>query len=184
MPGLDPLSSESTPAPRAEGLRGAMEAERSALLRFLAARCGDADLAQDLYQELWLRIGEARTGPIANPRGYLWRAANNLVLDYRRGAMRQRLRDGRWLDAPPMALAEADPAPAADEELALAQEVTLLRRAIAALPAGARRALTLHRIDELTHAEVAAEMGISRSGVEKHMAVAMRHLRRALLGEE
>jgi hypothetical protein len=33
------------------------------------------------------------------------------------------------------------------------------------------------RIEGLPHAEVAQIMGISRSGVEKHLAVALRHLR-------
>ena len=54
--------------------------------------------------------------------------------------------------------------------------------AIAALPPGAGRALRLHRIEGLKHEEVARILGISRSGVEKHLAVAMKHLRAALLG--
>ena len=38
----------------------------------------------------------------------------------------------------------------------------------------------MHKFDGLSHAEIAARLGISRSGVEKHIAVAMVHLRRAL----
>ncbi len=38
----------------------------------------------------------------------------------------------------------------------------------------------MHKIEGLTHGEVAARLGISRSAVEKHMAVAMTHLRRLL----
>jgi RNA polymerase sigma-70 factor (ECF subfamily) len=49
-----------------------------------------------------------------------------------------------------------------------------------ALPEGARRALLLYRFDGLGQAEIAKVMGISRSGVEKHLAVAMRHLRQRL----
>jgi RNA polymerase sigma-70 factor (ECF subfamily) len=66
----------------------------------------------------------------------------------------------------------------ADEVIAAGQELALLRLAIERLPPGARRAVTLHRIDGLPHADVAAVMGISRSGVEKHIAVAMKQLRR------
>ena len=63
------------------GLATLLDAERAALLRFLAARCGDPAEAEDLLQELWLKIATAPTGPIANGRAYLFRIANNLVLD-------------------------------------------------------------------------------------------------------
>ena len=48
------------------------------------------------------------------------------------------------------------------------------------LPHGARRALLMYRFEGLGQAEIARVMGISRSGVEKHLAVAMRHLRQKL----
>jgi DNA-directed RNA polymerase specialized sigma24 family protein len=43
--------------------------------------------------------------------------------------------------------------------------------------------LRLHKFDGLSHGEVAARLGISKSAVEKHMAVAMAHLRRLLAAE-
>jgi len=55
-----------------------------------------------------------------------------------------------------------------------------LQQAIEDLPHGARRALLLFRFEERSQAEIAQIMGISRSGVEKHLAVAMKHLRNAL----
>src|SRR3546814_14305713 len=45
---------------------------------------------------------------------------------------------------------------------------------------GAQRAVTLYRFENRSQGEIAAIMGISRSGVEKHMALAMKHLRNAL----
>lgn len=167
-----------------DGLCAVLFAHRGEVIRFLCARTGDPGEAEDVYQDLWIRLLHVRPGPIGNPRAYVFRAANNLVLDRRRAALRNRLRDGHWLaeEAPGDRHPEerADPAIAPDDALALQQELTLLRIAMAALPAGALRALRLHRIDGLSHAEVAATMQISRSGVEKHMAVAMKHLRRAL----
>ena len=57
----------------------------------------------------------------------------------------------------------------------------MLVRAIDELPPGAQRALRLHRIEGHSQGEVAEIMGISRSGVEKHLAVAMRRLKQSML---
>ncbi len=170
--------------PARDGLHAVFAAERAALGRFVRARGVDPADVDDLLQDLWLRIGAAQTGPVGNARAYLFRMANNLVLDTRRGRRRAMARDHGWLaleghaDAP--AEARADPAPDAETVMAHAQELALLRAAIDALPPGAARALRLHRIDGLPHADVARIMGISRSGVEKHLAVALRHLRQSL----
>ena len=152
------------------------------------ARSGNAADADDLLQELWIRIttlaDQAGTGPIANPRAYLFRMANNLALDGLRSRQRTMARDRGWLDvlgraeAPPSQI--ADPAISVEDALAHAQEVRLLAEAIEALPPGAGRALRLHRLQGLKQDEVARIMGISRSGVEKHLVVALKHLRASL----
>lgn len=172
--------------PAAEnGLAALYHQHGAALRRFLAARCGDADLAEDLFQDLWIRIGTRASGPVSDGRAYLFRMANNLVLDHARSARRGMARDRAWIDeeAPSSPLPEArpDPAPDAEEQLVRAQEVLILTRAMAALPPGARQALQLYRLDEHSQPEVARIMGISRSGVEKHLALAMKHLRARLI---
>lgn len=171
-----------------DGLARLFDLHRAELARFLRARCGDGAEAEDLLQELWLKLAGAgsatATGPIANGRAYLFRMANNLVLDQLRSRRRAMARDRMWSDvagAPELPIEDRpDPAPLADEALIRAQEAALLHSAIAALPPGAQRALRLHRFDGLGQAEVARVMGISRSGVEKHLAVAAKHLRAAL----
>jgi RNA polymerase sigma-70 factor (ECF subfamily) len=166
------------------GLAALIELHRPELLRFLAARCGDPDAAQDLLQDLWLKLADADHGPIANGRAYLMRAANNLVLDGLRARRRAMARDRQWLaeGAPEgNALADRpDPAPQADAVLAEREEAAVLAAAIDRLPDGARRALQLYRFEGHKQHEIAAIMGITRSGVEKHLALAMKHLRDAL----
>jgi RNA polymerase sigma-70 factor (ECF subfamily) len=97
------------------GLAALLEAERGALLRFLAARCGDAAEAEDLLQELWLKAAMTPTGPIANGRAYLFRMANNLMLDRARTRRRAMRRDRAWIDrddpAKGAAELQRDPAP-------------------------------------------------------------------------
>ena len=172
-------------APPAEGLMRVFDLHRMELLRFLVARCGEIGEAEDCLHDLWLRIAGMRGGVITQPRAYLFRMANNVVLDRRRGQTRAMARDRGWIEADGTILADAapDPAPRADEALIDAEDTARLLRAMAQLPAGAGRALHLHRIEEHPQADVARIMGISRSGVEKHIATALRHLRRILQAE-
>ncbi len=154
---------------------------RDAIVRFLVARVGGRDEAEDIVQELWLRCGKARTGPIANIRAYLYKAAHNLVRDRARQRARALDRDTRWADEGDTTGFDPRAIAAPQEEQALASdEAERLRAAIAALPDGARRVLVMHKIEERSHAEIAGRLAISRSAVEKHMAVAMRHLRARL----
>lgn len=169
------------------GLAALFEQMRPELTRFLAARCGEAVLAQDLLQDLWLRTVERPVGVVSNARAYLFRAANNLVLDYRRSQQRTMQRDRAWIeqDGGPTGAPEApDLAPRADELIEQQQDVARLRAAVDSLPPGAQTALRLYRFDGLSQPEIAVRMGISRSGVEKHLAVAMRHLRNHLIGND
>lgn len=166
------------------GLAGLLAAYRDELHRFLLARTGSAAEAEDVLQDMWVKLADLHAGPVANGRAYLYRVANNLVLDRVRERSRRVARDAAW-----HGLEYGDPAggrDAADERddaertLIAREEAARLASAIANLPEGAGRAFRLHKIEGLSHAEVAARLGISRSGVEKHIALAMRHLRDAL----
>ncbi len=152
------------------------------MLRFLVARTGNPAEAEDLLQELWLRVRDAAPGPVSNGRAYLYRAAQNLVLERLRGARRREARDKDWSDAQADTVAgdRVDPQPQALDRLIARENLDALRAAIAQLPEGAGRAFRLHKLEGLPHSDVAARLGISRSGVEKHIAVAMAHLRRTL----
>lgn len=127
-----------------------------------------------------MKLHGANPGPVANARAYLFRMANNLVLDRRRGQHRAMARDRAWIGGSTVTEDRPDPAPLADETIARSQEAETLAKAISALPPRAQRALRLYRFEELDQGEVARIMGISRSGVEKHLALAMGQLREAL----
>lgn len=177
--------SQSTPARNAAGLAALYGRHRAEILRFLRARTRDPAEAEDVIQELWIKVQGGRIGPIANGRAYLFQMANNLVLDRARERRRRGLRDQAWVQqeyGTGGGVEEAvDPAARPDRAASDAEELRQLAAAIDALPEGARHAFCLHKIDGLSHAEVAERLGISRSGVEKHIALAMKHLRQALL---
>ncbi|MEP7005155.1 MAG: sigma-70 family RNA polymerase sigma factor [Sphingomonas bacterium] len=163
------------------GLARVYAENRGALLRFLTARLGDPAAAEDVLQDLWLRIQTIDSGPVANGKAYLYRAAQNLALDSVRTRQRGAARDSDWaaLHSGP-GVEPADLSATAEAGMLAREEAAVLASAIKALPEAAGRAFRLHKLEGLPHAEVAARLGISRSGVEKHIALAMAHLRRAM----
>lgn len=158
---------------------------RADLMRLLLARVGNQAEADDLLQELWIKVRQNPAGPVQNGRAYLFRMAHNLVIDRLRERHRRMERERKWSDeATDFAASGGEPADRrknAEEAMLDREEVAILVSAIANLPEGARRAFELHKIKGMSHGEVAAALGISKSGVEKHMAVAMKYLRRALM---
>lgn len=156
---------------------------RDELLRFLIARTGDREDAEDLLQELWIRASQPAGAPVANGRAYLYRMAQNLVIDRLREKQRRLRRERLWAEdkiGTPHGPEVADRSSNAEEVLLEREETALLASAMETLPEGARRTFELHKIEGLSHGEIAARLGISKSGVEKHMAVAMKYLRRAM----
>ena len=168
-----------------QGLEALYNAYRADLLRFLLARTGDPAEAEDIVQEVWIRLRAPAGGPIANGRAYLYRIAHNLVIDRVRERHRRMRRERLWSDQrtgfAPAGAEPVDAGHSAEDEIIEREETALLASALTTLPDGARRAFELHKLMGLSHAEVALQMRISKSGVEKHMAVAMKYLRRALL---
>lgn len=168
-----------------QGLEAIYRASRGELLRFLIARTGDNSEADELMQELWIKIQQVPSGPIGNGRAYIYRMAQNLMVDRSRARQRRQRREQAWygdqVDPTGAGSEPNDPGKNAEEAMLDREETALIASAIANLPPGARRAFELHKLQGLSHSEVAQELGISRSGVEKHMRVAMKYLRRALL---
>jgi RNA polymerase sigma factor (sigma-70 family) len=170
--------SEEQPA----GLRSHYEMLQPKLRRLLTARLGSSADAEDLMQDLWIKLGQIPSGPVGNPSAYLHKMTLNLANDYVRSRMRQRGREAAWSDvmiAEPNSLA-VDPSPSPEAALAAKSELDILLRAIRTLPERAQQVFRKHRIEGASHAEVAAEFGISKSAVEKNMATAMKHLMRAM----
>ena len=161
-------------------LIASFEGHYEELLRFLARRMGDAERAADIAQDTYVRLAAAPqpAGRIGNPRAYVFRVASNLAIDTLRKETRT---EGRstTIDG-----TEAIPDPlASPERTLLARErLELLDEALATLPPNARRALLMSRVNHLTFARIAKELGVSESMVAKYIAQALRacrdHLRR------
>lgn len=165
----------------ADNLDALFRQYRGELHRLAYRRLGDREAAADVVQDAFVRyMGMARTDSAAvqvdSPRFFLWRIVTNLVADLGRRKCRRGLHES--LDAFTDSL--ADPHPAPDQVLASRQQLALLRAALDELPPQCRAALLLNRLNGLTHAEVARQLGVSPSMVSKYIMRALRHCARRL----
>ena len=158
--------------------------QRAALKRFLNARLGDEAEAEDLAQELYFRLDRAQIyGEVENPIAYLYKMAFNLARDHRRERQRAHARDGQWLESRHPATSGLEPVahePPADTAYEAKQDLASLVAALDDLSPQCRRVFVMHKFEGLSHPEIAAHVGISRSTVEKHMGTALRHLLKRL----
>ncbi|MET1756121.1 sigma-70 family RNA polymerase sigma factor [Novosphingobium sp. RD2P27] len=140
-------------------------------LREQIARMTRRDDAEDLLHDAWVGLKQ-REVEARNPTGLLMRAAANFGIDAHR-------RESRWarMLSPDTELdAMADGMPLQDEVLIARQRLDRLRAGIALLSPRTREIFLKHRLEGLKYREIAQELGISQSAVEKHIARAMTHL--------
>ena len=152
---------------------------RGPLLRFLSARLGNAHEAEDLLQELYLKLDRLDGGEqIVDPAAYLYRMAHNLVRDFRRERARAHKREAAWTDlqSTTIGFEAINDGPDAEAVLAAKQRLEAVRAALEELSPQCRRVFLMHKFDGLPHEEVARRAGITRSTVEKHMHTAFKHL--------
>ena len=163
------------------GLQAVFVANRRKLLHFLMAH-GAGDAAEDLLQELWIRVSTAANGPIAQPLPYLYRAANNLMLDRYRSTQQATMRDASWIAAQ-TAHPEISDAPTGERSLIAREELRLAEQALDALGTRAATAFRRHRLDGVPQKVIARELNVSLSTVEADLRKAYRaviELRRML----
>ena len=159
--------------------------KRGDLLRYFTLRLKSAPLAEDVVQDIGLRLASIAAPSVENPGAYLYRLGTNLMLDRLKQQRRAAARDTAWQAAGTAQLggeAIVDD-PAADAVVEGRQRLDRLLGALDALPAQRRRAFVLHKLEGLSHAQTAERMGVSRSAVEKHIIAALQQLV-ALLAQE
>ena len=145
------------------------------LVRFLRGRGLTAETAADLAQDTFIRLLTAHrqpAGPQDNPRAYLFQVSRNLSIDFMR---RERLVTLADLGEDEMA-AIADPSPSPETIVYDRQRLELSAAALAELPERTRRAFELHRLSDMTLAEVGRELGLSTSQTWALIRSAYRHI--------
>lgn len=156
-------------------LEQAYLAHRARLLRFLAAR-GAGDAAEDLLQELWLRLAGAPDPEAAAGLAYMMRAADRLMIDRYRSQRQAHLRDQAWSEAQPGLADNVAPDPGAERTIGARQQFALVDQTLAAIGGRAATIFRRHRIDGIAQRQIAAELGVSISTVESDLRQAYKAL--------
>lgn len=141
------------------------------LYRYVARYTGEPDLAEDVVQDVFVRLAGRPPAGEANLRGWLFRVATTIAIDSLRSS-RRRLRLAR--DRPerlPMAAPPMDP----DAELEQAEVRSLVREALMGL-AEKERVVLLMREEGFAHREIAAAVGTTTKSVGTMIARALEKL--------
>ncbi|MBN8808937.1 MAG: RNA polymerase sigma factor [Sphingomonas sp.] len=145
------------------GLRAIFLEQRPMLLRLVTARLGNRDDAEDVLQDMFFKIDSLATQPIAQPAAFLYRVASNLATDRRIAEGRRGARDSAWLDVQ----STADELPDAERAAIARSELRVVEGAIDDMPERMATALRLFRVEGRAQRDIAADLGITVSGVEK-----------------
>jgi RNA polymerase sigma factor (sigma-70 family) len=151
---------------------------RADLIRYFRVRLQSDEAAEDLVQDIYLKISTPSALEIGNPTAYLFRLGTNLMLDRLKVQRRAARRESDWQgihssDAGGESIADASPA---DDVADARQRLRRIIEVVNDLPAPVREAFRLHKLEGLSHAETAQAMGVSRSTIEKYMMTCLKRV--------
>jgi len=157
---------------------------RTPLVNFLYRMVRDTAVAEDLAQEVFLRVYRARQeyAPSAKFTTWMFRIATNLALNSVRDnrhrqmeiSMDQTLSTG---EDEQQVLQVPDRAPTVEQELVARSRAEMILRAIHALPEKQRAAVLLHKYQELDYDEIARVLECSESALKSLLFRAYETLR-------
>jgi RNA polymerase sigma-70 factor (ECF subfamily) len=156
-------------------------ANRPKLLRYVRARLGGMPDAEDCLQDLWLKLGRLESGPTADPLAYLFRMAENLVIDRRRSGQRRARRDDAWTVRHSAGSPNIDDQPSAEQVMIDRERLRMVEQVLDDLPDRTARSFRMFRLEQIPQKQIANVLGISVSAVEKHLQRAYRAVLEAQL---
>lgn len=135
---------------------------------WLRKKLGCAHQAADLAHDTYVRvISSGRLPPQDQSRAFLTQVAKNLVVDmYRRRKLEQAYE--QTLAALPEPVS-----PSAEERALLLETLFEIDAMLDSMPAKVREAFLMSQLDGMSYAEIAAQLGVTISSVQKYMSRAL-----------
>lgn len=155
------------PADTHHPVKALYEAHHGWLVARLRRKLGCAWDAADLAQSTFVRVLTAKDQPlneVIEPRAYLTTIAQRLLSNH----LRRKQIENAYLEA--LASLPEPTSPAPDVQLMVLETLVAIDRLLGGLPVVARKAFLLWRLEDLTQEEIAAQLGISRTSVRRHLA--------------
>ncbi len=154
---------------------------RLPMVNFFRRMLRDQALAEDLAQEVFLRIYKSRERyqPEARFTTWLYRIATNLALN----AIRDRKDEVNEASASEESGAGTildrfvDPQPTVEQRLIQGDRERLIRQAVEGLPDNQRLAVILHKYQDVDYRQIAGILGVSESAVKSLLFRAYETLR-------
>jgi RNA polymerase sigma-70 factor (ECF subfamily) len=141
-----------------------------ALQMYLRRQVSSQETAEDLMQETFTRVYAVGAEQLDSPRNFLFRTAHNLAVNHRRDRSAAQVQAVEDLDA----IGAVSGTPLPEETLHWRGELEMLEQVIDSLPPQCRQVFILQKIELRTHQEIAEQLGIAVSTVEKHIARAVK----------
>ncbi|MGO1119215.1 RNA polymerase sigma factor [Rhodovibrionaceae bacterium A322] len=154
-------------------LHMAFREHESDLITFMTARLKCSFTARDLAQELYVKISTLESpSDIVNAKAYIFRMAANLVTDHQRREQRQR----SLLDEVDSIIWSRSASPTPEQEAIAKEDLRAMLRVVEQMTPTTRSIFKRNRFDGQTQRDIAEELGISQTAVEKHIRKALKLL--------
>ncbi|MCO7224643.1 RNA polymerase sigma factor [Pleionea sp. CnH1-48] len=154
---------------------------KGGLYRYFLRQCHSNDIAEELYQDVWLKLVNAREHYEVNAKftTYLYRIAHNRLVDYYRhlsSAQHKQKADGDHQE-----LIDQAEAPIANVAMSGKDDIgKQIKNAVAALPFEQREVFLMQQEGHLSLADIAQITESSRETVKSRLRYAMQKLRTQL----
>ena len=137
----------------------------------------DRDMADELIQDLFLKVWEKRDGlnPEQSFKSYLYKVAENLVYDHFRKLARDKKLQERFRAITKELYSHTE------EDLLNKENRTIIDRAVAMLPPQRKAVFTLCKLEGKSYEETGEILGISASTVSNHLVKATKLVREQIL---
>lgn len=159
---------------------------RRPLMGFMYRMCGNQATAEELAQEVFLRVYRSREGYRADAKftTWLYRIAMNLAVNHARDTRRERAGQVVSLEEPDedgnARIDVADTRVTAEQRIMERERVRAIRRHIQALPERQRMAVIMHKYQELDYREIGEVLSLSESATKSLLFRAYGTLRERL----